>query len=132
MAAFNWDDFLTLAERLVHDTEATESTWRTVSSRAYYAAYHRALMTAAHLDQNLNASYMKHEDLIVWYLLQTHNPLSQTIGQQLDTLKKMRVDADYHNQIPVNDRQAKFSIQVARKILKTLPHLISPGPSGAP
>jgi uncharacterized protein (UPF0332 family) len=131
MPAFDWIEFLKLADKMVHDATATESTWRTSVSRAYYATYHQALMTAAQLDPTVDATHTKHEQLIQWYKNAKHTSLAPTIGQALETLKRYRVRADYIASNPLGPKEANFSVSIARNIIKntrTLPTVWSPVP----
>jgi hypothetical protein len=90
--AFNWNDFLSLAEQLALDND--EASQRTAISRAYYAVFNVACERAI---QNCGQPVgPKH----VWCWQQySRNPNRQCkrIGIDGDRLKKLRVRADYQS-----------------------------------
>ncbi|MBB6319281.1 hypothetical protein [Paraburkholderia tropica] len=86
-------DLLTLAGAL--STGGGECEWRSSSSRAYYAAYHRALEVAdACALHGGNAVRGVHETLAERY--KAHSKKGMSIAYVLTDLKKTRTEADYH------------------------------------
>ncbi|HEV3432270.1 MAG TPA: hypothetical protein VG320_30695 [Paraburkholderia sp.] len=84
-------DLLSLAHALGNG--AGESEWRSGASRAYYAAYHRALEVAdACLPTNLFAAG-EHERLTERF--KQHSMKGKQIAYVLIDLKKTRTTADY-------------------------------------
>ena len=117
------DDYLKFA-RAVNSASALplgEIRHRVVASRAYYSAY---LATRdAH-----NIKHLKPPESIVY-----HDVLSRTMaedkndtavreyGTLLDSLRNVRVHADYHQKRPFDDDLADDSIMDAEKLIATLP-----------
>jgi uncharacterized protein (UPF0332 family) len=86
-------DFLALAGTL--SAGAGECEWRSSSSRAYYAAYHRALEVAdTCVLHGGNAARGVHESLAERY--KAHSVKGKSIAYVLTDLKKTRTEADYH------------------------------------
>ncbi len=81
-----------LAVRLANGTE--EADWRSASSRAYYAGYHRAMLSANHCPDNSNQKMGSHERLSDRFSL--HNSVgARSIAYVLIGMKKQRHVADY-------------------------------------
>lgn len=89
--SINIQDLLTLADTLSNG--AGECEWRSAASRAYYAAYHKALDAAdACLSANPYAGG-EHERLTERFKL--HSKKGKQIAYVLIDLKKTRTIADY-------------------------------------
>lgn len=102
--AFDWNDYLTIAETFKTDTDgqtesnSVEAKRRVAISRAYYAMFHLAVNYA-----KTNLGYtprqygpnQAHSDIQGVYRRQFGNVDHQEIKQILSRLHKARIDCDY-------------------------------------
>jgi uncharacterized protein (UPF0332 family) len=91
---FAWDDYLQLAEELHESdsTSVTEARERTATSRAYYAAFHRAL---EHAPKRIKTAQRdKHRKLIDHYK-KGYTETERAVGRKLKMLRDNRNAADY-------------------------------------
>jgi hypothetical protein len=101
---------------------SNETYWRCAVSRAYYAAYHVALLSAVRDGYSKPSNKGSHEGLIDWYTSH-RDPRRTQIGGNLENLFRARVSADYyrlpHPVFPVIDRNnALLSLLAADGILQ--------------
>lgn len=90
---FNPRKFLELGKRLLQDTKYVEdSRVRTAVGRFYYAAFLVALQKLQSEGIPIQDNSKIHKEVIDTYM---ENGLSP-IGDLLDQLRELRVDADYH------------------------------------
>lgn len=85
------DDLLTLAEQLSAGSHECE--WRAGASRAYYAAYHKALVVADHClppNPQLCGEHVKLTER-----LKAGGMKGRSLAYSLIDLKRVRTDADY-------------------------------------
>ena len=95
---FDWEDYLKLAEDLHEEGEdpPQEAHERTAISRAYYAAFHKALMHAPPRIQDTRKE--KHRKVIEHYEA-GHSSKEREIGRLLGALRDNRNKADYEEDI---------------------------------
>lgn len=122
---FDWDEYLQLAEEL-HESDSPsvgEASERTATSRAYYAAFHRALEYAP--KRVRTARRDKHRKLIDHYK-KGHSKTERAVGRQLEMLRDNRNAADYEDDIG-GPAQSVFkageSIHLCKKICSALADL---------
>lgn len=124
--SFSWEDLLSLAEELAEAPSGDglrEAKHRSAISRAYYAAYHRAL----------NYYRVKHRGLPPrasrgggWHealceaLRDSADAVEQEVGDLLTDLKGNRHDADYKARVLVTDLMVIASLLMAREIISRL------------
>ena len=117
---FDWDDYLTLADRLVRQAP-DEAAQRSAISRAYYAAYHAAaafvrakvILTAGHTHRS------------VWRALKADPDVDRAdAGRKGDRLRWFRMAADYRNPFPGDlGRLARTAVAEARNLIDALDRL---------
>jgi len=88
---FNWNDFLVVAEHL--SVLSDEGSKRSAISRAYYCAYHHALLLLASSGVEISARGSFHQN--TWDALRNQGGTRETIGRQGNKLRKLRNLADY-------------------------------------
>ena len=87
------EDLLATAESLVAGKQ--ESDWRTATSRAYYAAFHRCRLVAADAGLGEPGRGSVHAALVD-ALTHGHSPAAlRGLGFMLEQCRKRRVQADY-------------------------------------
>ena len=113
---FEWRDCLELAKTLVAASRWSEASHRAAASRAYYAAFHTSRET---VERRLGATLGRqaiHAEVIRYLRA---NPETQTVGADLDRLRRIRFHADYDsNTFPA--RQAELSVGLASGVLRRL------------
>jgi len=101
---FNWQQYYVLARELLSladDVSCKEALLRSIVSRAYYAAYHRACNYLEEIDQYPSDQGSQgpirgsHNRVIDVFLTTTKNPEWKKIGKKLRKLKAIRQEADY-------------------------------------
>jgi len=113
----NWREFLTLATRLA--TSTTEAEWRTAVSRAYYAAFHVARRLFSDLNFVVPRADRAHRYLV--FRLSNSGILSvEQIGRDLETLRRLRNQADYDEAPTLQQMKATTAVQLATAIILTL------------
>ncbi len=128
---FTWNDYLSLAERLA--TLPEEEYKRTAISRAYYAAFCSAsawyLKRWKKLPKPRNPKEHLGSHEIVWaaYQLPRHAKDRRygKVGSLGDSLKQLRVYADYKESFPMVDLltlddQVQIALRLARLLVKNL------------
>lgn len=94
---FDWGDFLDLARRLA-DNENSEADLRSAISRAYYAAFHKARTQLIIEGEVLPKDGTAHD--FVWRRYRNApGQIRNSIGINLERLKKKRTDADYRDSV---------------------------------
>ncbi len=120
---FDWTDYQELACTLQSRPEhpgPCEAALRTATSRAYYAALHRARHFAGSRGHTVSASQSIHIG-IPNYFINSGIPALRAVGNRLKELKKCRNAADYDDQMrpPPNSTAAK-AVALARRVIDTL------------
>jgi uncharacterized protein (UPF0332 family) len=123
--SFDWRKFHTLANQLV--SASNEESWRSAISRAYYAIYNILCHKAGFVTPSQKA---KHQDLILIYKeLQNNIDLKlpdledfeiQIIGNELDNLRRLRNESDYHGTKTKTAKDAKQAIEKVEAIFELL------------
>jgi len=123
--SFDWDDYFRLAKELYDDDNSTlhdsEAENRSSISRAYYAAYNRALEKAPHRPTGGS----RHRQLIDIFK-QSPVPTESQIGRNLERLRDKRNDADYDTDLGGPEQcalKAETSLQLCRRILDALSNI---------
>jgi uncharacterized protein (UPF0332 family) len=89
---FDWRDYLTLARRLFENPpQPHEAAWRTVASRAYYAAFHRCRLMLPERERG-TVRPGTHRDLL---RALRSRPDTQAAAETINRLLRLRVHADY-------------------------------------
>ena len=118
--SFDWIDYVYIAEGLQPKTE--EAYIRCSISRAYYGVFCPArniIGLKNYLDTKGKDDPGIHTKVIKTYKRST-NINDRFIGLRLDTLRRWRVDADYHEDIPLSEDISKRAIIKAKEILERL------------
>jgi uncharacterized protein (UPF0332 family) len=103
--SFDWHEYFILGRELAArqaSAVSDEALLRTAISRVYYSVYHRALAVATtkdHYQYPRGAGLGAHEALIQ-HFLQYADGDRQAIAGSLETLRNLRVRADYYDRIP--------------------------------
>jgi uncharacterized protein (UPF0332 family) len=115
---FNWEDYIKLSERLVLNN--TESDWRSSISRAYYDLFCVARDKAGLKDEKISVHYK-----VIQHYKTSKKAEEVLIGNNLNTLKKLRVKSDYIDDFTIRQAKAKDSVETARKCLNCIYQLNS-------
>lgn len=117
--SFSWKDYLTLAEKLANHPDSTvdEASFRTATSRAYYAAFGEskdyAMRQLGFVPTKLPDDHR---------LLRTafENAGMYGVARSLSRLRGWRNDCDYDSTLPVGAGYSINAVAVARKVLQRL------------
>jgi len=115
--AMSGRDFLTVAVQLAAGT--AEAEWRTAVSRAYYAAFHVARRLLRDLGFVVPRAERAHPYLI-YRLCNCGEPVVQRAGQELESLRRQRNQADYDENVAVSQQAAADAVRLAQHALSTL------------
>ena len=116
---FPAESFYRLATLLQRQSQGDDAQLRTCISRAYYSAF----LTARDHSQKSSKGRRGHVEIIEYYL-NSNDEREQLIGSDLDTLKSLRVQADYRVDIVCTTQDGSDAMRLAGKLLrllKTLP-----------
>jgi uncharacterized protein (UPF0332 family) len=123
--SYDWTEFLELAELLGSSPDLPgprEAALRSAASRAYYAAFHKALEHA--IGEGFSPAYTGDDHKRVQAHFRRYTPPSKVrrkIAQELDRLLAERHKADYRNEIGKRPQSlASHAIGMARPILQNL------------
>jgi uncharacterized protein (UPF0332 family) len=125
---FDWADYLVLARELVQRGEPSgaseQSRLRCAVSRAYYAAFGRA---RGYLSLRLGEAKIPdgpevHEFVVTW-LQQDSDRRCRKVGEDLDSLRQYRNDADYHAEVAGWGSKAHASLRWASRSVDQLEKL---------
>lgn len=111
--AFDWTNYLTLAEELA--TRPEEASKRSAISRAYYFVFHIAFTRAESAAGKCPVVGGEHS--WCWTMYQhSPDPACQRLGYNGDILKRRRIDADYRSSTKLMlDREVQMTLREARK-----------------
>lgn len=111
------EEFIDYAERLVVQPTAIPPQIRSITSRAYYGAYHLAARFIANLTR---VSRSKH-DAHVWLTASRH-PDAHEAGKLLAILNSYRIKADYHldDNVAELPATARLNVEFARDVQRLL------------
>lgn len=104
--SFNWPEYFTLARELAArrvPTVSDEALFRAAMSRLYYSVYHRALAVAVAKDryQYSRTDGMGAHEALIQHFRQYADTDHQAIASSLETLRNLRVRADYYDRLPL-------------------------------
>ena len=114
---FEWRDYLEFARALVAWSEDTEASLRTAASRAYYAAFHKSREA---LERQQGGSFGRdniHAEVIRRL---KEEAKTQTLGGDLDRLRRIRAHADYNAATVFSSRRAELAVGLASEVLRGL------------
>jgi len=112
--------FLDVADEL--STGSREADWRSATSRAYYAAFHKA--RRLFLRNGFVVPRGEQAHAYLWLRLSnSQHPDVDNVGVLLSQLKTSRNRADYDVDIPVDHAECIDHVGVALKIIQLLHHL---------
>lgn len=115
-------DFLQIASSLMADAEATEHHRRGAINRAYYAAFHEAMLFADELGlQVVRTNAGVHQQLVARFA--SSGKRHRIVGDRLATLKKMRADADYKLAQDFSALDAQKHIAGCQRLIEELARL---------
>jgi len=120
---FDWIYYLDLADSLV--SQDNESALRSAVSRAYYAAYNKALqklIDEGQISRQDPTESSKH--LAIWKLYRDSSDSRRNqAGNDGDRLRKSRVNADYVADNEFVQRDASMKVRNARDLYRRLDRL---------
>ena len=114
--SFDWPEFIEWAANLPTTPEREQARLRSVISRAYYGCFHPARIRSPFRDAIDNDTHWR---VIRFYKYHPARRLN-TIGKNLDILRRLRNSADYDDSISFKQVDATKAINVAKKILADL------------
>jgi uncharacterized protein (UPF0332 family) len=132
---FDWQHYYLLARELLTQADSTsykEALLRSVTSRAYYAAYHRACDYLEAIggypnDQALRETTRGSHNLVIdIFFTATERPEWKKIGKKLKKLKAIRQQADYDKSGErwfMNIEKTKKRIDQAEEIIQLIDSL---------
>ena len=111
-------DLLDEARQLAQTINSGEVRRRTIISRAYYAAYHKAQDSAKNLgylyDPNAGAGIHEH---LIWFFKRYPDSNFQYAGRLLSTLRTRRTEADYWLRNAPSPTDAREAIEEAEHLM---------------
>jgi uncharacterized protein (UPF0332 family) len=122
-APFNWGEYLTLATSLSQNPD--EASQRTSISRAYYSVFHAA---AARAISNGYAPGQKSHEGVWKVFAKDANKDARRLAQWGNTMKRVRILADYDSVVPQIPAQMAQQLVYANDFLT----LLSNVPAGSP
>lgn len=114
---FEWRDYLEFARTLIALSEHTEASLGTAASRAYYAAFHKSREA---LERERGGSFGRdnvHAEVIRRL---KEEAKTQTLGGDLDRLRRIRAHADYNAASAFPSRHAELAVELASGVLRGL------------
>ncbi len=118
---FDWETFLVLAEELAQRSD--ESSQRSAVSRAYYAAFCSA-RNFLHDEKTYIPKGSGEDHKKVWnHFQQSGDKVRRRIGNNGNSLKKMRSNADYENEWTRLHVAIVYAPLKARSVLSDLQNL---------
>ena len=121
--SFNWNDYHGLAESIygAKDLGHDEARFRTVVSRAYYAAFWTARKFACEVDGQDFSRASVHQAVKNYFKAHT-DPKRKSIGNRLDKARDARVNADYEES-ECTSRKAEITLKVTKQVLDSIHNL---------
>jgi len=120
---FDWNNFLTFAEKLV-STIKQEAAFRIATSRAYYAAYWKARRLLE--GEGLVFPSKKSHEFCWSSFSAVYTEEGMQIGKLGFALRDRRVHADYFDVPPLGERSANSDVLDAADLIEALDHLTEP------
>ncbi|NOX63893.1 MAG: DNA-binding protein [Chloroflexi bacterium] len=126
--SFDWTDYLKLAKKLLdagHGSDVAEASYRSATSRAYYAAYHVASIFAQTEGYIPYGSGDDHQGVARYFREAAGNRYRLKIAAELDRMRKARNQADYatvfRRQSP--KAMADLTVRSAARVIEILEKL---------
>ena len=124
--SFDWFSYLTLAEYMrdkVDEFPNQEATYRSVISRAYYAAF---CMTRNYVREVDNTEFHGDDHKVLQNYLKHHpHKTRKKLGSQLQDLHQHRIKADYHDNLDeLAGNKASRAVILAKRIVETIAQLL--------
>lgn len=94
-----------------------ETDWRSVASRAYYAAYHGCREVAEHAKLDVSQRGSVHAALSDALVAPSNPTALRSLGFMLTQPRRWRVDADYRIDLPFTKAEAALSVETCKQIL---------------
>lgn len=120
---YDWNNYLSLGEKLYNDPpqNADDQTLsRNIFSRVYYAAHNIARIKKFEFDGiDLSEDRDKHFKVIAFFT-NYDNDHDTGISDPLDSLRKKRGEADYHEEITFNLPEAQLALFNAEEIIEEI------------
>jgi uncharacterized protein (UPF0332 family) len=113
--AFDWGLYLNLAEEL-KEFRNDQAKLRTAISRAYYSAFIKARNQSTFSTLKGPETHKKVMD----FYKENQDPSAYTIGNNLDSLRKIRNNADYDSHFETSWQEVEQKIKLAKNILEKL------------
>jgi len=110
--SFDWGEYLRLAKELVN--RSGEAELRSAISRAYYSIFRRACKILKSKNIPITESGVDHQ--LVPEVLKARpdiHPIAPQLGIYLERLRDDRRRADYYDDFPNLDKQAKLDVLIA-------------------
>jgi hypothetical protein len=102
-----------------------EGRYRTVAGRAYYGAYWATCTAICRVHRISPAREIRHELLCNTLAAVADDAEVRSLGNLLNTLRKTRVDADYHLLLPLDEDRSDDAVVDAERVLTLLPSVES-------
>ena len=119
---FDWIHFIKLAEKLIEDEHnKDEAVYRTVISRSYYGAHHRARQfLESHFALQMDKTADDHGQVIRALKRYRNDQQLRRSGRELERLCDDRRRADYDDSVCVEKNVARANLARANDIINTL------------
>lgn len=120
--AFDWSQFLVLAEELAAQSD-NEAALRSAVSRAYYAAFcsAREHLLNTHILYRIRTHRPRLSHRTVWRTYQ--RDIDRRIGMDGNRLRELRNLVDYEDVFPNLDNAVRSALSTSRRILASLHEL---------
>ena len=115
--AFDWLQYINLAEELVSSDPSTEAKLRSATSRAYYGAFIRCRSKSPHSSIKAGEVHFK---VINHFKRDGASRNELSISSSLDALRIRRNDADYDTFYKATKPETSNHVNMAKSILRLL------------
>ena len=118
--AFEWSQFVELAEKLIGYGEGTgleSAYYRSAVSRSYYGVF---CIARDKVEEILGYSVPPRDShrFVIYKFTYSSTNITRKIGKDLDSLHKKRQKADYTNPEDIDITQAQKALEIAKRTLK--------------
>jgi hypothetical protein len=116
---FDPEDFIKFANTLHKlKTPFVEALCRTIIGRCYYSAF---LISREKLIVEYRHIYLRSiREKVHQEVIDKFNELEPFIGQKLDDLRELRIEADYYCNVILNDKAALRALTIAQRVITRL------------
>jgi len=122
--SFDWIEYLELAKNLEASPGSLgseEASYRSATSRAYYAVLHRASELAQAEGYISCGSGDDHQGIARHFRESKNGEIRKKIGSDLDRMRRSRNQADYDQRLSQSPRaMASLTIKTAERLVKNL------------